>query len=172
MPVVICGSTGGAADVLQRICQYKTANKKFAFYQLHDHRFRAGGLSATRTNELKEMLNKLLSGNKGSPNPSWTVEQGVELLKTIANNEQFVSCFNLEKGSRGDSLDKAILNALIKCATANPIDQLSIALKFGRIDAVKQRIIENNIDAIRSAIDAGKQANGWKLKYLRPKFIL
>ncbi|KAM7539367.1 hypothetical protein Aperf_G00000056009 [Anoplocephala perfoliata] len=144
MPVVICRSTGGAADILQLICKYKTANRK------------AGELSATQITELKEMLEQLLSGNKDSPNPSWTVEGGIELLKTIANNEQFVSFFNLGNESRGDSLDKAILTALIKCATTNPIDQLTIALKFGRIDVVKQQVIENNAEALRSAIDSGQ----------------
>nr|CDS29833.2 transient receptor potential cation channel [Hymenolepis microstoma] len=93
MPIIICGSTGGAAEILHRISQYN-ANKK------------SQNLSATQINELKELLTDLLESCQDSLNPDWTVEKGIELLQTIAANERFLSYFALGVESRIESLDK------------------------------------------------------------------
>ncbi|VDO03252.1 unnamed protein product [Rodentolepis nana] len=141
MPIIICGSTGGAAEILQRICQYK-ANK------------RSRGLSATQINEMREMLEQLLESSQEGPNPDWTVEKGIELLQNIAANERFLSYFALGVESRVESLDKAFLKAIIKCSAMNPVDQCNIALKFGCVDMIKQQLIEN--PKLRSALDGGQ----------------
>ncbi|VUZ43245.1 unnamed protein product, partial [Hymenolepis diminuta] len=130
MPVIICESTGGAAEIIQQVCQHKTMKKD-------------RDLSATQITEMKELLKQLLESSQESPDPDWTVERGIELLQTIMENERFLSYFALGVEARVGCLDRAILEALIKCSTMNPVDQCTTALKFGCIDVIKQQVIRD-----------------------------
>ncbi|EUB57796.1 Transient receptor potential cation channel subfamily M member [Echinococcus granulosus] len=88
----------------------------------------------------------------GHRNPEWTVDQGIHLLETMMEYENFVSCFDLDEESVEAGFDRAILYALIKCSTTNPADQLMVALKFGRIDVVKEKIFPDGVGRLRSSI--------------------
>lgn len=81
----------------------------------------------------------------------WTVDKGIDLLETTMQYGDFVSCFDLNGERVGESFDRAILYALIKCSTTDPVDQLMIALKFGRIDVVEE-IFPDGVGRLRSFV--------------------
>ena len=85
-----------------------------------------------------------------------TVDRGIDLLQTMMRNEAFVNSFDLDDYSTGTSLDKAILYSLIKCSTSNPIDQLMIALKFGGIEGIKEKILAEGANSLRTSVDISK----------------
>ena len=107
--------------------------------------------------ELRMLLKELLrSSPDTSKHKTWNVEYGIMMLKTILQHKRFISSFDLEAGTKGGDLARAILFALIKGATTNLVDQMTIALRFGRIDVVKENILLNDINKLRSRENEGK----------------
>nr|CDS29597.1 transient receptor potential cation channel [Hymenolepis microstoma] len=143
VPIVICGSTGGIADVLEKAFQFRNSNKE------------GKGLRQEQANQIYSMLqNLLLEEEEG--NHEYSAEKGFEMVQIILANEDFVSCFNPDCIITNNSLDRTILFALIKCISTNPIDQLMVALKFGRIDVVNRQIFDDNCFSIRTSVNRGQ----------------
>lgn len=85
-----------------------------------------------------------------------SVDEAFDLIKIILENDDFVNCYNLDSTTANDSLDRTLLFTLIKCNSTDPIDQLMIALKFGRIDVVSRQILDDGCYGIRSSVNRGK----------------
>ncbi|VDM35051.1 unnamed protein product [Hydatigera taeniaeformis] len=140
VPIVICAGTGKAANILDRALNFWSVNRKPRHF------------SSSQISELREMLATLLIDDKvAHRDPSWTVDRGINLLEITMQHKDYVSSFNLDEEYMQGSFDRAILYALIKCATTNPIDQLMVALKFGRIDVVKEKILPDGAGRLRSS---------------------
>ncbi|KAL5964108.1 Transient receptor potential cation channel trpm [Taenia solium] len=143
VPIVVCAGTGKAADILDRALRFWSVNKSLK------------GFTSSQVSELREMLAVLLrDGEANHRDAEWMVDQGIDLLATTMQHGDFVSCFDLGDECVGESLDRAILYALIKCSTTNPVDQLMVALKFGRIDVVKEKILPDGVGRLRSSTKA------------------
>lgn len=106
----------------------------------------------TQANELKQMLAILLN-TESTVRSTHTVEAGMEHLVTLMSRERLVTLCNLDSS---DTLDKAILYALIKGSTTDPADQILIALKFGRFDVIREELPDVATGELQSMIDVGK----------------
>ncbi|VDN96166.1 unnamed protein product [Rodentolepis nana] len=141
VPIVICGSTGGIADILEKALQFRNSNKALK------------GLCQEQANQIYSMLQNLLIEEAEEVTQEYSAEKGFELIQTILSNEDFVSFFNPDCIISNNSLDRTILFSLIKCMSTNPIDQLMVALKFGRIDVVNRQMFEDNCFSIRTSVN-------------------
>ena len=116
------------------------------------HPVRSRGFSPVQLSKLREMVKDLLEETEESGH---TIDEGIKLLEDTMQYDMFVNCLELKDDSTGVSLERAILYSLIKCSTTNPIDQLMIALKFGGIDGIKEKILDEGIDEFQSSVDYG-----------------
>lgn len=114
VPIVICGSTDGIDDILEKAFQFQNSTKE------------GKGLCQEQANQIYSMLQNLLLEEDG--NHGYSAEKGFEMIQTILTNEDFVSCFNPDCIITNNSLDKTVLFALIKCISTNPIDQLMVLM--------------------------------------------
>nr|CDS29831.2 protein phosphatase 1 regulatory inhibitor [Hymenolepis microstoma] len=101
MPIIICASTGRAADIFQLILQYKMQNPRLE------------GFSEVQTTELERSLRKLIMECVDDKMPNWTVEYGIKLLKNAKNSAVNFKCVNLNGEYGYYNLDKAITENLM-----------------------------------------------------------
>ncbi|VDO03250.1 unnamed protein product [Rodentolepis nana] len=104
MPIIICESTGRAADIFQRIIHYKAQNPSLVSLE---------GFSEFQMTELKRSLKKLIMECVDDKMPNWTVEYGIKLLKNAINSAVNFKCVNLIGEYGYYNLDKAITDTLI-----------------------------------------------------------
>ncbi|VDL60734.1 unnamed protein product [Hymenolepis diminuta] len=105
MPIIICGSTGRAADILQRILHFKILNPS-----LH-------GFSEDQTTELRFSLEELITECGDDKMSKWTVEYGIKLLKNVKNSDGNIKCVNLNDEYGYRNLDEAIASTLVHNST-------------------------------------------------------
>ncbi|KAM7538952.1 hypothetical protein Aperf_G00000056091 [Anoplocephala perfoliata] len=125
MPVIVCGSTGGAADILQQILKFNSEDASQYPFKCQHLSDSSNVFSTAQSTELEIMLKELISECGDDKKPTWTSEYGLSLLKNMADFKECIRCINLGQEGGCNTLDEAITSALIDSTIIEIADQIT-----------------------------------------------
>ncbi|XP_072177786.1 transient receptor potential cation channel subfamily M member-like 2 [Diadema setosum] len=134
-PVVLCNGTGRAADLLS--------------YATRHAEMRGGVRQLTEAclPFLREKAHVLLD----IPVDGQEMDEILLAINDCMADENLLTVFEMQKGEHTD-LDLAILTALLKLQAVTPINQLSLALSWNRVDVAESRIFTDDVSLPPSAL--------------------
>nr|VZH94548.1 unnamed protein product [Spirometra erinaceieuropaei] len=132
IPIVVCSGTGRAANLLDAAIRFRGQDEAFEDF----------------TPSQKKRLAKILEGLTDKEKAK-SAEKGFELLLQIVQKPSLLNTVDLGQST---DLDGAILYALIK-TSAEPFDQIHIALKFDRVDIVRENALDKRFTARKGQLE-------------------